>query len=184
MTETQEQKTTVIIPCRFSYLNVFEAKAIRQGQPPKFSASLIIPKTDTVTISIIQKAQDAAIQLGLKKVFGGTLPKKMDMALKDGDEDRPGDPAYKNCMYLNAKSPANQRPGIVDINVQPIIDPSVFYSGCYGRASVNFFPFNNVSVGIGCGLNNMQKLREGEPLTSRTSAEDDFKTPYEDPNEL
>ena len=64
---------------------------------------------------------------------------------------------------------------MVDKNVQPILDQSEVYSGCYGRISVNFYGFNsNGNRGIAAGLGNIQKLRDGESLGGRTNAEDDF----------
>ena len=63
----------------------------------------------------------------------------------------------------------------MDAACSPILDRSEVYSGCYGRASISFFAFNsNGNRGIACGLNNLQKLRDGEPLGGRASAEADF----------
>jgi hypothetical protein len=95
------------------------------------------------------------------------------------DTERPDDEAYANSFFLNANS--TTQPGIVDANVQPILTRSEVYSGVYGRASINFYAFNsNGNRGIACGLNNLQKIRDGEPLGSRTSAEDDFADFAED----
>ena len=54
------------------------------------------------------------------------------------------------------------------------IGPEEFYAGCYARASVTPFAFNNIGKGIALGLNHLQKLKEGERLDACTSAEDDF----------
>ena len=90
-----------------------------------------------------------------------------------------GDPVYEGCMFINANS--SVAPGIVDANRQPVLEHSEVYSGVYGRASITLFAFNSGgSRGIACGLNNLQKLRDGEPLGSRVSAEDDFDTGDED----
>ena len=87
--------------------------------------------------------------------------------------ERPDDPAYANSYFINANS--TTAPGIVDADRQPIIDRSEVYSGVYGRASINLYAFNsNGNRGIACGLNNLQKIRDGEPLGGRTRAEDDF----------
>lgn len=183
----QEQDASMLIPGRMSYLHVFEATSIKPNQPKKFSVSVIIPKSDTKTIELIKKKIEVATQIGLTKLWNGKLPtREFRYPLRDGDVERAGDPAYKDSMFINCNSPANARPSVVDRNLQPIIDPDVFYSGCYGRVSVNFFPFNNVGNGIGAGLGNLQKLRDGDPLTNRTTAEQDFAdAPIEDdPNEL
>ena len=80
---------------------------------------------------------------------------------------------------MNANS--NTAPGIVDADCQPILDRSEVYSGVYGRASVNFYAFNsNGNRGIACSLNNLQKIRDGEHLGGKSSAEEDFSTEEED----
>jgi hypothetical protein len=93
--------------------------------------------------------------------------------LRDGDLERPDDPTYANSYFINANSAT--APGIVDIDLNPILNRSEVYSGVYGRASVSFYAFNsNGNRGIACGLGNLQKIRDGEPLGSKASAEDDF----------
>ena len=80
---------------------------------------------------------------------------------------------YAGCYFINANSAT--KPGVVDASCQPIHDTSELYSGIYGRASINFYAFNaNGNKGIACGLNNLQKLRDGEPLGGKSRAEDDF----------
>ena len=161
---------------RFSYLVVNEPKAINGGTP-KYSVSLIIPKSDTVTVDKIKAAIQAAYEEGQSKLKGNgkTVPalKTIKTPLRDGDEERPDDEAYADSFFINANSAT--KPGVVDADLQPIIDTSELYSGIYGRASINFYAFNsNGNRGIACGLNNLQKLRDGEPLGGRSSAEDDF----------
>ncbi len=161
---------------RWSYANVWEPKSINGGVP-KFSVSLIIPKSDKKTIEAIKKAIQAAYKEGESKLKGNSrsVPplESIKTPLRDGDTERPDDEAYANSFFLNANS--TTQPGIVDANVQPILTRSEVYSGVYGRASINFYAFNsNGNRGIACGLNNLQKIRDGEPLGSRTSAEDDF----------
>ena len=95
--------------------------------------------------------------------------------LRDGDLERPDDPAYANAYFVNANS--TTAPGVVDANRNEILDKSEVYSGCYGRASISFYAFNaNGNKGIACGLNNLQKIKDGEPLGGRASAESDFAT--------
>ena len=167
---------------RWSYANVWEAKSINGGAP-KFSVSLIIPKTDAVTIEKIKKAMQAAYEEGASKLKGTSkyLPELEDLKLplRDGDKERKGDPTYAGCMFINANSSA--APGIVDADRQPILERSEVYSGVYGRASITLYAFNsNGNRGIACGLNNLQKIRDGEPLGSRSRAEDDFNTDDDD----
>lgn len=167
---------------RWSYANVWEPKSINGGVP-KFSVSLIIPKSDKKTIEAIKKAIQAAYKEGEAKLKGNSrsVPplESIKTPLRDGDTERPDDETYANSYFLNANS--TTQPGIVDANVQPILTRSEVYSGVYGRASINFYAFNsNGNRGIACGLNNLQKIRDGEPLGSRTSAEDDFADFAED----
>lgn len=156
---------------RFSYANVWEPKAIDGGEA-KYSVSLIIPKSDTKTVNAIKAAIEAAKQESISK-FGGKIPANLKTPLRDGDIDRPDDEAYENCYFINATS--KNQPGVVDANVQKILDQSEFYSGCYGRASINFYGFNtNGNKGIAAGLNNVQKLLDGERLSGGSTAEEDF----------
>ena len=163
---------------RLSYAHIWEPKAINDSDP-KYSVSLIIPKTDTKTVAAIQNAIKAAYDEGLSKLKGNgkTAPalSAIKQPLRDGDAERPDDEAYAGCYFMNASS-KNQRQ-IVDKQVQPILDQSEVYSGCYGRVSVNFYAFNsNGNKGIACGLGNIQKIRDGERLGGGpTSATEDFE---------
>lgn len=163
---------------RWSYANVWEPKSINGGIP-KYSVSLIIPKSDTKTVEKIQAAIQAAYEEGQGKLKGNgrTVPalSVLKTPLRDGDTERPDDPAYADSYFINANSAS--APGIVDADRQPIIDRSEVYSGVYGRASINFYAFNsNGNKGIACGLNNLQKIKDGEPLGGKSRAEDDFDT--------
>lgn len=163
---------------RLSYANVWEPKSINGGAE-KYSVSLIIPKSDTKTLTAIQKAIDAAIEEGRGK-FGGKIPNQsaLKLPLRDGDIDRPDDEAYANCYFVNANS--STAPEIVDKARDPILNRSEVYSGVYARVSINFYAFNsNGNRGIACGLGNIQKVRDGEPLGGKTSAADDFASDYD-----
>lgn len=161
---------------RLSYEHVWEPAAIKDGDP-KYSVSLIIPKSDKKTIKAIQDAVEQAKQDGKAK-FGGRIPANLKLPLRDGDIERPEDEAYANSYFINANS--KDKPQIVDKQVQPILDRNEVYSGCYARVSISIYPFNtNGNRGIACGLGNIQKIADGEPLGGRTRAEDDFDS-YED----
>ncbi len=156
---------------RFSYANVWEPKSINDGEE-KYSVSLIIPKGDKKTIKDIEKAVEAAKKAGMPK-FGGKIPSNLKMPLRDGDIDREEDENYADSYFINAN--CKTKPGIVDKKGQPIIDSTEFYSGCYGYASITFYAFNSKgNKGIACGLNNLMKIEDGEPLGGRSRAEDDF----------
>ena len=161
---------------RWSYVNAWEPKSINGGAP-KYSVSLIIPKSDTKTLEKIRAAIRAAYEEGQSKLKGSgrSVPalSALKTPLRDGDAERPDDEAYANSYFVNANS--GTAPGIVDADRNPILERSEVYSGVYGRASVNFYAFNsNGNKGIACGLNNLQKIRDGEPLGGKSRAEDDF----------
>lgn len=175
-------KTKVVTgTVRLSYANVWEPKSINGGAE-KYSVSLIIPKSDKKTIAAINAAVDAAIDEGLAK-FGGKKPNKaaIKLPLRDGDTER-DDEAYAGSYFVNANS--QTPPQIVDQNVNPIMDRSEIYSGVYARVSISFYAFNsNGNKGVACGLGNIQKVRDGQPLGNRSSAEDDF-TAIEDEDDF
>jgi len=160
--------------CRFSYANLWEAKAMDEKSKPKYSVSLIIPKSDT--IEKVKAAIQAAYDEGKSKLSNGkSVPSlnSIKTPLRDGDTDRPDDEAYANSYFVNANSIT--APGIVDADRQQILTHSEIYSGIYGRASITFYAFNTkTSRGIACGLQNVQKLRDGDPLGGHSSAEEDF----------
>lgn len=136
-----------------------------------------IIKSDTATVNKIKAAIQAAYEEGQSKLKGNgkSVPalSAIKTPLRDGDLERPDDEAYKNSYFINANS--STAPGIVDADRQPILERSEVYSGVYGRASINLYAFNsNGNKGIACGLNNLQKIRDGEPLGGKSRAEDDF----------
>ena len=163
---------------RWSYANVWDPKSINGGTP-KYSVSLIIPKSDKKTVEAIKTAIQAAYEEGESKLKGNgkTVPAltAIKTPLRDGDTERPDDPAYAGAYFVNAN--ATSAPGIVDADRNPILTRSEVYSGVYGRASITFYAFNSSgNRGIACGLNNLQKIRDGVPLGGKASAESDFDT--------
>ena len=170
------------VKTRWSYANVWQAKSINGGTP-KYSVSLIIPKSDAKTVEAVKNAIQAAYEEGQSKLKGSgkSVPAltAIKTPLRDGDAERPDDEAYKDSYFINANS--TTAPGIVDAACNPIIEHSEVYSGVYGRASINFYAFNsNGNRGIACGLNHLQKIADGEPLGGRSRAEDDFADEDED----
>lgn len=173
---------------RFSYAHVFEPKAIQEGQEPKYSVSILIDKSDTITLSRVNNAIEAAKVEGIAK-YGEklqklikskkNLPPNFKNPLHDGDVEREDNEEYEGKMYVNANN--KRKPNVVGTekdeggNFEVLYDDEDFYSGCYGRATLNFFAFNNQSQGVGCSLENLQKLADGERLGApRESAEDAF----------
>ena len=165
MANTNVSTKVVTGEVRFSYVNVFEPKSIN-GSDEKYSVSLLIDKRDTKTIETIERAIEAAKQAGVAK-FGGKIPPVLKLPLRDGDTETPDDENYAGKMFVNAN--CKTKPGLIEKNGMEIIDTTEFYSGCYGKASVTFYAFNsNGNKGIACGLNNIMKTRDGEPLGGRS----------------
>ena len=162
--------------CRLSYANIWQAKSINGGAP-KYSASVLIPKSDTKTVAKVKAAIVAAYEEGEGKLKGNgkTAPSlaSLKTPLRDGDTERPDDEAYAGHWFINANS--NTAPGVVNANREPIYDTSEIYSGVYARVSLSFYAFNsNGNRGIACALQNIQKVRDGEALGGKSKAEDDF----------
>lgn len=159
-------------PVRLSYARLFEPEAMKEGDPKKYSTSAIIPKSDKATLAKIAAAIEAAKVVGKESKFGGKMS-GLKTPLRDGDEERAENDEYAGSMFLNANS--NQRPGIVDINRNPIMDKDVVYSGCYGYLNLTFYPYNfNGTRGIAVGLNHFMKTKDGEPLSGGISVDDAF----------
>lgn len=170
-----ENSTKVVTgKVRFCYVNVFEPTALNDGDTPKYNICVLIPKSDTKTLDAIRKAIEAAKTAGKSKLAdkNGKIPSTIKLPLRDGDEERSDDPAYEGMMFINANS--TRKPTVVDKDLNPIMSQEEFYSGCYGRASINFYAFNVQSKGIAAGLQNLQKLEDGEMLAGGSTAEEDF----------
>lgn len=183
MAEVKEQSTKIVTgKCRLSYAHLFEPTSMEDGGPKFYSCALIIPKSDKATVKKIQDAIKIAIENGKTKVFGGKTA-NLRLPLRDGDTEKEGDETYQGHYFINVK--CKQKPGLVDKDMNAILDPADLYSGCYVRASINLFAFNkNGNKGVGAGLNNIQKFGEGEPLGGRSRAEDDFEAVTEEDDDL
>lgn len=175
---TQPASTKVVTgKVRLSYVSVFEV-----NDKGKYSTAILIPKSDKATIDKI-KAAIEAVKVDPKSAtnWGGKFLASFKTPLRDGDTDRDVEknPEYKGHYFLNCNS--GQKPGVVDAQLNPVMDKSEVYSGCYARVSLNLYAFNvDGNKGIAAGLNNVQKLAEGEPLSGRSRAEDDFTAVEDD----
>jgi hypothetical protein len=158
---------------RLSYAYVWEPRKQGDDTKEKYSVQLIIPKSDTETVTAIKRAIEKVFKNN-PGVFGSAGLAALKQPLRDGDAEKPADPNYKDSYFMNASSLT--APGIVDRDVKPILDRKEVYSGCYARVSLNFFPYDKKSKGIGAGLQNIQKVRDGDPLGGHTPASEDFDT--------
>ena len=182
-----ENSTKVVTgKVRFCYVNVFEPTAMDEGDTPKYNICVLIPKSNTKTLEKINKAIEAAKQAGKAKLAdkNGKIPSNLKLPLRDGDDERSDDPAFEGMYFINANS--QRKPSIVDKELNPIMEKEEFYSGCYGRVSINFYAFNVSSKGIAAGLNNLQKLEDGEMLAGGSTAEEDFggENAFEDDDDM
>lgn len=169
--------------CRLSYCNLTTPRAAQQGGEPKYSVTLLIPKTDVATKADIDAAiQAAAIQAAaneaLSKVWNGARPPQLRVPIYDGDGVRPsGVPFGDECKghWVMTASTKN-KPQVVGIdNINCELAPSDIYSGMYARVTIRFFGYSNSgNKGIGCGLGNVMKTRDGEALAGSASASVDF----------
>ena len=167
---------------RFSFCHIFEPQEPQGGGDPKYSVTLLIPKSDTATLDKIKAAMAEARENFCKRNGASALPVKPNHTLHDGDGVRdsgdPYGPECKGCYVITVSS--KQKPVIVDNFRNPVTDPGEVYSGCYGRAAINFYGYNsNGKKGISAGLLSVQKLHDGEPFGTVGSA-DDFDDDYSD----
>jgi hypothetical protein len=177
MTATATNQTTKVVTgkVRLSYVHVFEPFSNNPDQEPKYSCVLLIPKSDKATIKKLRDAQQAALENGKGKTFNGSIPKNWKSTLHDGDEDADleKNPEYEGHLFMSVSS--KTKPGCVDRALNPIIDSTEVYSGCFARVSINAFPYNTQgNRGVSFGLNHIQKMADGDFLGGRSRAEDDF----------
>jgi hypothetical protein len=166
---------------RLSYVHLFTPYANHQGEEPKYSATILVPKTDIGTKQRIDAAINAAIQEGVSSKWNGVRPPVLAIPIYDGDGVRPSDgmPFGEECKgHFVFTASSKLAPEIVDLSMQRILNQAEIYSGIYARVSVRFFPYaSNGKKGIGCGLGPVQKIQDGEPLGSRVSAATAFGQP-------
>lgn len=177
MADKKESATKVITgEVRFSYAHVFEAVIIGDDgddKDKKYSVCLLIPKSDKTTVAKINAAIEAAKAAGKTSKWENKIPAGLKLPLRDGDAETDKPEEYRGHWFINASS--KSKPGVVDEDLNAIMERDQFYSGCYGRASINFYAFAvKGSKGIAAGLNNLQKLRDGEALAGFSTAEEDF----------
>lgn len=174
--------TITIGEVRLSYCNLFQPKPPYNNPngDPKFSTTILLPKTNTAAKAAIDTAVNAAINAGISSKWDGKKPPMLAICIHDGDGPRPSDgeqfgPECKGCWVFTASCKPERPPFVVDSNVQPIIRQPEIYSGVYGNANVSFFAYNaGGKKGIGCGLNGFQKIRDGKPLGNSVSAKEAF----------
>lgn len=144
---------------RFSYLHVFEPTVNKLSGKTEYSVSVLVPKDDEETLGRIE----GAIQAAIAEQWGDNPPPKLNIILRDGDVERPNDPAYAGHMYFNAKA-EKYAPEVVDKHRQPILNPNLWNSGDYGYVNVTFYPFTGTGKGVAAGLNAIMFCKKGPSL--------------------
>lgn len=161
---------------RFSYANVFAPREQPNGGDPKYSVCVLIPKKDAKTVELVKEAIEAAKAKGKAEKWGGKVPGKLTMPLRDGDNEKPDDPTYEDMWFFNCSS--KNKPGVKVLengSVEDALDGEDFYSGCFGAVTVNFYPYDTSgNKGVGAGLNNLIKTRDGTRLSGGRTADEDF----------
>lgn len=168
---------------RLSYFKGWKPEAMEEGADPKYSTAILIPKSDTKTIEAIEAGCEF-LEAAEKAKNKGKLPPKWKRPLRDGDEEKPDDANYAGMMFLNASS--KNKPGIVGLErdeagkLKKIEDEDQVYSGAYARVSLNLYAFDvKGNRGIAAGLENIQKVADGEKLDGGGNPDADFEEEYE-----
>jgi len=169
--------------CRLSYLTVFKPRGFAAGDPEKYSVVLLIPKKDKKTVSKIKKAIADELLEGQEKFWKGKKPANLWNPLRDGDEEKDSDehPEYAGMYYLTAKS--DTKPILLDQDGDELLDQSEMYSGCWGRANLSFFAFDNKTKGVGVGLNALKKTKDDTPFGGGMSRDEIVSSFEEDEDE-
>lgn len=174
-----KQPTQVVTgQVRLTFPHLFQPYSNQPGQEPKYSTTMLLPKSDIATKANIDAAINAAVELGISKSWNGVRPPKINLSIHDGDGVRPNGEAFghecKGHWVFTASS--KNAPEVVNYpGLERVINESQIYSGIYALVSLNFFPYAaSGNKGIGIGLNNVAKVADGEPLGGRTTAANDF----------
>lgn len=173
--QNQNPAKAVIGPVRLCFAHLFEPYTFEGQSEAKYSCVILIPKDDKKNLAKIKRIQEAAVKKGVTARWGGKKPANLAFFLRDGDAEPPtsGGEEFDGCYFATPKS--KDAPGIVDGQLQKILDPTEVYSGCYANVSVTAFPYKaSGNVGVGIALNHVQKVRDGEPLGGQGRAENDF----------
>ena len=179
---------------RVSFPEVFQKKQFDESQPARWSLTgLFTPSEFDDADKARWKALGAAINALCKEhtkktyndIMGSWWP--LDYKARQG-----ASPTYRMPFHAGeektykgygpgivffAMAASKQKPQVVSKKTGQILTENsedAFYAGCYARATVNPYFFDNKGKGIAIGLNNLLKLDEGERLDSFSSAEEDF----------
>lgn len=172
-------------PVRGSFLHLLEKYASKPGRDPQYSGMFLVPKSNKKLVKLLEEAIEEAKKSGADTKWGGKVPKKLNVPLHDGDEDKDIEeyPEYEGMLYFNANA-KKRKPGLVDSHGVEIFDEEAFKSGDYFKLDINFYPYSGEQNGIAVGLNNVMWWKEGEALGGgKVSAEKAFEGEFDDDDE-
>lgn len=153
----------------FVNANLYAPISFAQGSTPKFTLTLVIPKSDSEMIRKITSAYEETKKFN-SQFLGAHFDKTESSVLQDGDL-KVNDKCFKDAYYINTSS--REQPGVVDTDLNPIIQSEEVYDGCFGRASITFYPYKvGTKSGIAVGLNNVMKMKDGERVSSPSICSD------------
>lgn len=186
MAETaRDEKYVITGEAMLSYPHLFEPEAMNEGEEPVYSACLVFEQG--ADLRAIRKAIAAAAT----EVWGNKAKSMFESgALRNPirrDGEAKGYP--EGSVFINVRT--RRKPGIVgpyrgpDGKPMPITDPDEVYAGCYVRASLRAFAYDNKgNKGVSFALNNLQKLRDGKRIDGRRRAEDEFEATQDAPDDV
>ncbi len=179
---------TILENVRVSFVNVVEPAESLSGDL-KYSVQIQIENDDKANLERANTAIEKAIIKGKATKWGGKKPKFRYEPLRDGNAELKSgdqtDKCYENVKFFSAsKDPKYGKPGVVDENLQPIMDAGKIYSGCYCNVDVNPYPYDNSgNKGVGWGLSNIMFVEDGDRLDGQQSAQDAFASLAPETNE-
>jgi hypothetical protein len=160
------QKVTTPVG-RLSFPALFKAESMEGGEP-KFSCVLLFPKGSTDLSALQAMAKAAAAEFWPKG-----MPQGARSPFRDGDQKDPMIDGYAGHIFVRFSS--TQRPKVVDLNLQEIVEPSEVYAGCFCRVSASCYAYDKTgNRGVAFGLLNVQKVKDGESFGIASNVEDDF----------
>ena len=167
---------------RASYVNIFKTRFNDLSGKEEYSMMILVPKSDRATVEKIE----GAIETAKQEKWKGRAPKGFHITFKDGDDEdqipesaKPGEEPFANHYFMNVKS--TTKPGIVDADLNEVIDEGSFRSGDYCKVSIQAYSYDTKgNRGVSFGLNNVQVLRKGVPLGGRSRPENDFEVEEQD----
>lgn len=153
---------------RGSFVHILEPHAIKgvENAKARYQITIPLPKKDAFWTKLNAMVEETA------KAKWGKIPPKMKSPVKDGDEEER--PELSGCYSVQATS--NNKPGIVDAALNPIMDANEIYSGAYYRASIRAYAWDHPTggKGVSIALDNIMKVKDGEAFSGRTDASADF----------